>query len=50
MAGAEAKALKRRINWEVIVPPLDADAETLLALSQPDLATRKLQAPLAVEA
>jgi NADH dehydrogenase len=31
--GPEAKAIKRRINGEVIYPPSDAPAETLLALS-----------------
>ncbi|MEC9347473.1 MAG: FAD-dependent oxidoreductase [Pseudomonadota bacterium] len=45
MHGAEAKALKRRINREVIYPPHDADARTLLALSSTDPA---LQVPAAV--
>lgn len=45
--GADAKAIKRRINTEIIYPPLDADAATLIARSStdPDAQARATLAP-----
>jgi NADH dehydrogenase len=39
--GAEAKALKRRINGVVIYPPLDVSSDLLLALSSSDPAVQR---------
>ena len=41
MTGAEAKAVKRRINTEVIYPPADATREQLLTLSSVDVALQR---------
>lgn len=41
LTGGEAKALKRRINTEVIYPPPDASRETLLAMSSTDMAEQR---------
>jgi hypothetical protein len=41
LTGAEAKAVKRRINTGVIYPPHDATREELLALSNLDLALQR---------
>jgi NADH dehydrogenase len=41
MTGAEAKALKRRINTQLIYPPPGASQETLLATSSTDLAEQR---------
>lgn len=42
LTGAEAKAMKRRINTEVIYPPADATREALLTLSSVDPALQRL--------
>lgn len=39
--GEEAKAIKRRINTQVIYPPAGAPGETLLALSSTDMARQE---------
>jgi NADH dehydrogenase len=41
LTGAEAKAMKRRINTEVIYPPADATREALLRLSSVDPALQR---------
>ena len=41
ITGAEAKAVKRRINTEVIYPPTDATREELLILSNVDVALQR---------
>jgi NADH:quinone reductase (non-electrogenic) len=41
LTGAEAKAVKRRINTEVIYPPTDATGEELLTLSSVDVALQR---------
>jgi NADH dehydrogenase len=40
LTGAEAKALKRRINTQVIYPPANASRETLLAMSSTELSAQ----------
>jgi NADH dehydrogenase len=41
LTGVEAKAVKKRINTEVIYPPAEATREELLALSSVDLALQR---------
>jgi NADH dehydrogenase len=44
--GAEGKAMKRKINTQLIYPPADGPAEALLARSSIDLAERLVRAEL----
>jgi len=47
ITGAEAKAIKRRINTEVIYPPAGASAEELLTLSSLDVGLQRRPQPRA---